>query len=92
MIERSQAHVPDKRQLCSNATVSDAILGDLPRLQKRHMRGMRFERKATVPLHLYKTMVRPAMLCGIETLAVTRGAGERDTSSRDDNFKMATGY
>ena len=33
------AHIRDKRQVWSNATVFDAILGDLPRLQKMHMRG-----------------------------------------------------
>ena len=50
MLSKGFAHIRDKRQVLSNATVFDAILGDVPRLQKMHMRGMRVKRQATVSL------------------------------------------
>ena len=44
------AHVREKRKVWSKKTVSDAISGDLPRLQNMGMRGTRVERQATLPL------------------------------------------
>ena len=41
------AHVRDKRQFWSNATVSDAIFVDLPRLRKMPRRDSAAERQAT---------------------------------------------
>ena len=42
------AHVRDKQQFWSNATVSDAIFFDLPRLRKMQRRDSAAERQATV--------------------------------------------
>jgi len=44
------AHVRDKRQFWSNATVSDAIFVDLPRLRKMQRRDSAAKRQATVSL------------------------------------------
>ena len=58
----------------------------------KRITGVMCDRKVsgTVKGQLYKTKVRPAMMYGIETLAFYKGAGERDSSSRDENVKMVT--